>query len=147
MSEKINIYETVGEYTLYSLLATRGLVVMPGTKVSFDVGRKISNRAVEAAMNAGRLMVISSQKDIAEDEPDVDNIYRIGTLVKVKQVLRINDETTRILVKGIDRVRISQIYKEGGHYKAVAIKIRSEVTERKNIIFSLIFRILRRLFQ
>jgi len=63
MSEKINIYETVGEYTLYSLLATRGLVVMPGTKVSFDVGRKISNRAVEAAMSAGRFMVISSQKD------------------------------------------------------------------------------------
>jgi len=147
MSEKINIYETVGEYTLYSLLATRGLVVMPGTKVSFDVGRKISNRAVEAAMSAGRFMVISSQKDIAEDEPDVDNIYRIGTLVKVKQVLRINDETTRILVKGIDRVRISQIYKEGGHYKAVAIKIRSEESAVTGVREQAHMRLLRDLFE
>ena len=145
MSEKINIYETVGEYTLYSLLATRGLVIMPGTKVSFDVGRKISNRAVEAAMSAGRMMVISSQKDISDDEPDVDSIYRIGTLVKVKQVLRISDDTTRILVKGIERVRISQIYKEGGYYKAVAVKIKAEDGEA-GVREQAMMRMLRNLF-
>ncbi len=123
MSQQINIYETEGNYTAYPLLATRGLVVMPGTKVSFDVGRKSSNKAVETALHSGRVMVMSSQKDITEDEPSIDNIYTIGTLVKIKQVIRVSDDTVRLLVKGTERVNLSQIYKESGHLKTLAAKI------------------------
>lgn len=146
MSEKINIYETVGEYAEYALLATRGLVILPGTKISFDVGRKISNKAVEAAMHSGRIMVVSSQKDVSEDEPNVDNIFRIGTLVKIKQVLRISDDTVRIVVKGIDRVRISQVYKEGGYFRAVAVKILSETAPLTGVREQAHIRILRDMF-
>ncbi len=146
MSEKINIYETVGEYAVFPLLATRGLVVMPDTKVSFDVGRKISNKAVECAMHSGRFMVITSQKDISVDEPQENDMYRIGTLVKVKQVLRISDDTVRILVKGLSRVSISQIYKEDGHFKSVAIKLAQQPVTLDGVKEQATARVLRDLF-
>ncbi len=146
MSDRINIYETVGDYSEFALLPTRGLIVMPGTKVSFDVGRKISCKAVEAAMHSGRLMIMSSQKDISADEPDVDNLYRIGTLVKVKQVLRLNDDTVRVIVKGTDRVRISKVYKENGYLKALAVKIVTEPASLTGVREEALMRMLRDLF-
>ena len=100
MSEKIDIYETKNPLRLYPLLATRGLVVMPDIKVSFDVGRKSSIKAIETAMHNGRMLVLSSQKDISEDEPASDNVFDIGTLVKVKQVVKVNEDSLRVLVKG-----------------------------------------------
>lgn len=123
MSEHINIFETLDNYITYPLLATRGLVIMPGSKVSLDVGRKSSNKAVECAVHSGRFMIITSQKDVNEEEPSADNVYLVGTLVKIKQVVRINEDTVRILVKGIDRVNISQVYKQDGHLKGVGAKI------------------------
>ncbi|MBQ8605619.1 MAG: endopeptidase La [Clostridia bacterium] len=107
----------------YPLLATRGLVVLPGTKASFDVGRKISIKAVDEAMRSGRMLVLSSQKDIAEDEPSPENIYRMGTLVKVRQVMKIADDNVRLLVKGVDRVDITGIFKTNNHLSCLASKI------------------------
>jgi len=146
MSDRINIFETKGDYKQFALLPTRGLIVMPGTKVSFDVGRKISCNAVEAAMHSGMEMVMSSQKDISADEPDADNIYRIGTLVKIKQVLRLNEDTVRVIVKGTDRVRISQIHKENGHLNALAVKIVTEPASSVGVREEALMRILRNLF-
>lgn len=146
MSEKINIYETVGDYNSFALLPTRGLIIMPGTKVSFDVGRKISCKAIESAMHSGRVLVMSSQKDILAEEPDVDNIYRIGTLVKIKQVLRLNDDTVRVIAKGTDRVRISQVYKENGHLNALAVKIVPEPASSVGVREEALMRMLRDLF-
>ena len=108
----------------YPLLATRGLVVLPGTKVSFDVGRKSSVKSVDEAMRTGRMLVLSSQKDIAEDDPGFDDIFKIGTLVKVKQVMRLAEDNVRILVKGVDRVELLNATKENGHLKTFAMKIR-----------------------
>lgn len=124
MTDKIDIHETDTRLCTYPLLATRGLVIMPDTKVSFDVGRKSSVKAVDVAMKAGRLMVISSQKDIADDEPSSDGIFTVGTLVKIKQVLKLSDDNTRILVKGIDRVELTRIYKENGFLKAAVMPIQ-----------------------
>lgn len=123
MAEKINIYESGDGLTKYPLLATRGLVVTPGTTVSFDVGRKTSIRAVEESMRTGRLIVLSSQKDISEDDPGVNSLYNIGTLVKIKQVMRLSDDNLRILVKGISRVSLIQVAKENGFFKTLAAKI------------------------
>ncbi len=147
MSNKINIYETVGEFNTFALLPTRGLVIMPGTKVSFDVGRKISCNAVEAAMRAGRVMVMSSQKDISADEPEFDNIHHIGTLVKIKQVVRLNDDTVRVIVKGTDRVHISKIYQENGYLNALAVKVVTEPANSVGVREEALMRVLRNLFE
>lgn len=120
---QINIYESNGIPTPYPLLATRGLVVMPGTTASFDVGRKSSIKAVDEAMHTGRMLVLSSQTDIAVDDPDADDIFSLGTLVKVKQVMRIAEDNVRILVKGVDRVSLTGITKENGRLKTYALKI------------------------
>ncbi len=107
----------------YPLVATRGLVVMPGTKASFDVGRKISIKAVDEAMRSGRMLVLSSQKDISEDDPSTENIYRIGTLVKVRQVMKIAEDNVRVLVKGVDRVELTGVFKTSSHLSCLASKI------------------------
>ena len=120
---QINIYESNGIPTPYPLLATRGLVVMPGTTASFDVGRKSSIQAVDEAMHTGRMLVLSSQKDISIDDPEADDIFSLGTLVKVKQVMRIAEDNVRILVKGVDRVSLTGITKENGRLKTYALKI------------------------
>ena len=122
MSE-INVYSSIETPLSYPLLATRGLVVLPGTKVSFDVGRASSIKAVDEAMRTGKLLVLSSQKDIAVDEPDFEDIYTIGTLVRVKQVMRLAEDNIRILVKGVDRVSLLQVTKENGHLKTLALKL------------------------
>ncbi len=123
MSEKIDIYETKNPLRLYPLLATRGLVVMPDIKVSFDVGRKSSIKAIETAMHNGRMLVLSSQKDISEDEPASDNVFDIGTLVKVKQVVKVNEDSLRVLVKGVARVQLTQIYSDRGHLNTYAMRL------------------------
>lgn len=123
MSE-LNIYETLETPASYPLLATRGLVVLPGTKVSFDVGRKSSVKSVDEAMRTGRILVLSSQKDIAVDDPGFEDVYAIGTLVRVKQVMRLAEDNVRILVKGVDRVKLLSVSKENGHLKTFAVKIQ-----------------------
>ena len=107
----------------YPLLATRGLVVLPGTKSSFDVGRKISIKAIDEAMRTGKFLVLSSQKDITQDDPTADNLYTIGTLTKIHHVMKLADDNVRIVVKGISRVSISEISKDNNHLGCIASKI------------------------
>jgi len=147
MSEKIDIYENGNGVLSYPLLATRGLVVMPGTSVSFDVGRKISIRAVENAMRLGRLLVLSSQKDIAKDEPDLEEIYEIGTLVKVKQVMRLADDNLRVLVKGIERVNLVRVYKDDAVLKTLAARLGTPDGTVKTVEQEALLRMIKELYE
>lgn len=147
MTDKIDIYETKNNLKLYPLLATRGLVVMPGTSVSFDVGRKSSVKSIETAMHGSRLMVLSSQKDIAEDDPEFDNIYDIGTLVRIKQIVKVSDESLRVFVKGLDRVQITQIQKQQDHLSAYVMKLDSLSGAAITIEQEASLRVIRELFE
>ena len=147
MSEKINIFESGSGVSRYPLLATRGLVVMPGTTVSFDVGRKTSIRAVDEAMRAGRLLVLASQKDIAEDDPSPDSLYKTGTLVKVKQVMRLSDDNLRILVKGIVRADIYQVMKENGHFKTLIGRVEPIPAPIENVEHEALMRMIKELYE
>ena len=147
MTDKIDIYETKNSLKLYPLLATRGLVVMPGTSVSFDVGRKGSVKSIETAMQSGRLMVMSSQKDIAEDDPKAENIYDIGTLVRIKQIVKVGEESLRVFVKGLDRVQITQIQKQHDHLSAYVMKLDSLSGTAVTIEQEASLRVIRELFE
>ena len=82
------------------VLALRGLNVFPGSTIHFDVGRKKSVRAVEEAMRADQEIFLVTQKDIQIDDPTKEDLYTIGTVCVVKQVLRLPGDTIRILVEG-----------------------------------------------
>ena len=82
------------------VLALRGLNVFPGLTVHFDVGRKKSIRAVEEAMRMEQEIFLITQKDIQVDDPKEEDLYTIGTVSVVKQVLRLPGDSIRVLVEG-----------------------------------------------
>ena len=91
------------------ILALRGLAVFPEQTVHFDVGRAKSVRALEAAMKEDQTLLLIPQKDLMVDDPKLKDLYGVGTVAKVKQVLKTQGENLRILVTGICRGRITEL--------------------------------------
>ena len=81
------------------VLALRGLNVFPAMTIHFDVGRKKSVRAIEDAMrNHNQEIFLVTQKDIQADDPDLSELYAIGTVCTIKQILKLPGDSLRILV-------------------------------------------------
>ena len=88
------------------VLALRGLAVFPNQTVHFDVGREKSVRALDNAMKKDQTLLLIPQKDIMKEDPTFDDLYPIGTVVMVKQILRSQGENLRVLVTGLCRGRV-----------------------------------------
>ena len=88
------------------VLALRGLTIFPDQTVHFEVGRIKSAMALESAMKKDQQLILVPQKDILNDDPDFDGLYPIGTVVKVKQILKSQGENIRVLVNGLCRAKI-----------------------------------------
>ena len=88
------------------LLALRGLVIYPEMMVHFDVVRKKSIDAINAAMSADRSVFLITQKNISADDPTRNDLYDIGCVAKVKQILRMSDDVVRVLVEGCYRAEL-----------------------------------------
>ena len=84
----------------------RGVTIFPHTIVHFDIGRERSIKALERAMADDRMLFVTSQKDDSILLPTIDDVYEMGTIVKVKQMLKINGDAVRVLVAGISRAKI-----------------------------------------
>ena len=91
------------------ILALRGLVIFPDQTIHFDIGRSKSKKALEAAMQADQTLFLVPQKDIVQDDPDQRGLYSIGTVAKVKQVLKTQGDNLRVLVTGVCRARIARL--------------------------------------
>ena len=91
------------------ILALRGLTVFPDQTVHFDVGRPKSIRALEAAMKQDQTLLLIPQKDMLVDDPKLIDLYAIGTVAKVKQVLKTQGENLRVLVTGVCRGKITEL--------------------------------------
>ena len=91
------------------ILALRGLAVYPDQTVHFDVGRPKSVRALEAAMKGDQNIYLVPQKNLMDEDPDLHQLYPIGVVAKVKQVLKAQGENLRVLVNGICRARIVEL--------------------------------------
>ena len=107
------------------ILALRGLAVFPEQTVHFDVGRPKSVRALEAAMKQDQTLLLIPQKDMLVDDPKLIDLYQIGTVAKVKQVLKTQGENLRVLVTGICRGKIAELSQSdpylSGIVEAVAV--------------------------
>lgn len=112
------------------LIITRGLVVFPHMIVNFDVGREKSIKALENAMADDQYICLTAQKDVSKDDPDENEVYKIGTLARIKQIMKMPGKTARVLVEGIERIRLTNIYLEDGCYNTEIEKIEEDsITE------------------
>jgi len=111
------------------LLPLRDIIVLPQMVVPLFVGRQKSIRALEEAMNAQKTILLAAQKDAKTNEPNGDDIYRVGTLGTLVQLLRLPDGTVKVLVEGKKRARIVQ-YVDDAEYFLVQIEEIEESCER-----------------
>ena len=95
------------ENAVFPLLPLRDVVVYPHMAVPLFVGREKSILALEDAMSSGKQVVLVTQKDPAEDNPSLNDIYEIGTLATILQLLKLPDGTLKVLVEGNSRVRLA----------------------------------------
>ncbi|MBR4864701.1 MAG: LON peptidase substrate-binding domain-containing protein, partial [Oscillospiraceae bacterium] len=98
-------------YTVAKLpvLALRGMSIFPEQTVHFDVGRLKSALALEHAMKHDQTLFLVPQKDILVDDPGLKDLHGIGTVVKVKQILKTQGDNVRVLVTGVYRARILEL--------------------------------------
>jgi ATP-dependent Lon protease len=99
------------------LLPLRGLLVFPTMVLHLDVGRERSVQALEKAMMEDHLIFLTTQKDMNIDEPEQDDFYEMGTLTKVKQMLKLPNGTIRVLVEGLNRASITSFTDEEDYYE------------------------------
>ena len=93
------------------VLALRGLTVFPKTTIHFDVGREKSVRALDKAMSADQRIYLVTQKDILQDDPELKDLYPMGTVAHVRQILKVSGDTVRVLVYGEYRAKITDVVK------------------------------------
>jgi ATP-dependent Lon protease len=108
------------------LLALRGINVLPGMIIHFDVKRKKSINALEEAMTDNQLIFLVAQKDAKDEEIEINNIYDIGTISKIKQLIKLPGNIIRVLVEGIYRAQIVDIISEEPYLMAKLEKHDSE---------------------
>ena len=111
------------------MLPLRGIVVYPHMVIHLDVGRDSSLKSVDMAMEEDRLIFLAAQKDPQENEPEFDDMYAMGVLAEVKQLLRLPGTTVRILVEGLGRARMHRFIDEDGMYKAEIERISEDPAE------------------
>uniref|UniRef100_UPI001C2FEB5C LON peptidase substrate-binding domain-containing protein n=1 Tax=Cohnella sp. GbtcB17 TaxID=2824762 RepID=UPI001C2FEB5C len=102
------------------LLPLRGLLVYPSMVLHLDVGREKSIKALEQCMIDDHMILLCSQSEINIEEPTQEDIYRIGTIAKVRQMLKLPNGTIRVLVEGVVRAEIEQYLPNDGFYEVVA---------------------------
>jgi ATP-dependent Lon protease len=111
----------------FPLLPLRDIVVFPGMVVPLFVGRAKSVAALEAAMEGSKDIFLLAQLDPACDDPERDDLYDIGVVAQVLQLLKLPDGTVRVLVEGTHRATLEQMVPEGDHVLA-EVSFRDEVT-------------------
>ena len=114
------------------ILALRGIVIYPEQTIHFDIGRIKSVLALEAAMKRDQILMLVPQKDILVDDPGLADLYPVGTVVKVKQILKSHGDNIRVLVMGLYRARIDEV-NQNTPYLAGLVHKADETDETANM--------------
>jgi len=104
--------------TQLPLLPLRDVVVFPHMVIPLFVGRAKSIRALEAAMESGKNIVLVAQKSAAKDEPSTEDLYDIGSVANILQMLKLPDGTVKVLVEGTQRAKVVRVVDEKTHFDA-----------------------------
>lgn len=110
------------------MLPVRDIVVFPYMIIPLFVGRESSIRSVEDALAKNRLIFLASQKDIAEENPTPDTIYKVGTVAKIMRMRKLSDGRVKILIQGEAKAQITSFTKTTGSYEVAIEKIEDKNT-------------------
>lgn len=107
------------------MLAMRGLVLFPGTTLHFDVGREKSILALKAAMDTDRKVFMVEQSDVRQENPTMGDIYKVGVVGTIKQLLKTDKNMIRVLVEGEYKAKLVDIINDKPFYLAAITRIKS----------------------
>ena len=110
-------------------VALRGMVILPGMVAHFDVSRAKSIKAVEEAMMDEQKIFLVAQKDVEQENPDIEDLYKIGIIAEVKQVIKLQNNIVRILVEGKERAELSAFLENPDYLLAEIIRFDEEVDD------------------
>lgn len=117
--------------TAFPLLPLRDVVVYPQIVQPLFVGRPKSIKALEVAMASDKQVLLVAQKNATDDEPAADDLYQIGTVASILQLIRLPDGTVKVLVEGVDRAQIKNVAFESDHFRAEINVLASEDVPKK----------------
>ena len=110
-------------------VALRGMVILPGMVAHFDVSRAKSIKAVEEAMMDEQKIFLVAQKDVEQENPDIEDLFKIGIIAEVKQVIKLQNNIVRILVEGKERAELSAFLENPDYLLAEIIRFDEQVDD------------------
>jgi ATP-dependent Lon protease len=121
------------ESRVLPLLPLRDVVVFPHMVIPLFVGRPKSIKALEAAMEEGKNVVLVAQKSAAKDEPNPEDLYDVGTVSTILQMLKLPDGTVKVLVEGVQRARIERVLTDKANFEAEIELIATEEPDSNEV--------------
>ena len=120
----------------FPMLPLRDVVVYPQLVIPLFVGREKSISAIEKANNGNKKILLVAQKTAGQDEPEIKDLYTVGTVASILQMLKLPDGTVKVLVEGLERASIKNFNDSGDFWSAdiSLIKIR-EKKDKKTLAF------------
>src|SRR5580692_11060934 len=120
-----------GKGDLMAVLPLRDIVVFPHMIVPLFVGREKSVRALEAVMKEDKQILLVAQKNASQDDPSVDDIFRVGTVSTILQLLKLPDGTVKVLVEGGRRAKIVKFKETESYFEAITEPMQDIGGEKK----------------
>ena len=113
-------------------LALRGLTVFPNMLLHFDVGRESSIKALDEAMTSGQTIFLVAQRELAVENPQEGDLYAVGTISNVRQILRLPGDNVRVMVEGVSRGRLRQVVETTPYLSAEVEEIPAETSVKRS---------------
>ena len=117
--------------TVFPLLPLRDVVVYPQIVQPLFVGRPKSIKALEIAMASNKQVLLVAQKNASDDEPAADDLYLVGTVATILQLIRLPDGTVKVLVEGLDRAQLHNVSFDADHFRAEILVLNTELVPEK----------------
>ncbi|QJC33693.1 endopeptidase La [Enterobacteriaceae endosymbiont of Donacia provostii] len=119
------------EHIIIPVLPLRDVVVYPHMVIPLFIGREKSIRCLEAAMNNDKKIMLVAQKEASNDDPNINDLFNVGTMTSILQMLKLPDGTVKILVEGLNRVKIITLSDDGNYFTAQVKYLSSPILDIK----------------
>ena len=146
--KKVEVQPVQQDPVRMPMLVLRGLVLYPQMVLHFDVGRQKSILALNKVMSGDRKIYLVAQKDLREDEPTAQSLYKVGVVAQVKQIIKSQGGTWRVLVEGMYRGKTLEITSEDPYFEGMIVPFPLKITRSvKSAMCNALMRTVKDLFE